>query len=366
MESSLFDPFRDPSLAGALANEIRRIPVRRAVTLMHVCGTHEHAIARAGLRSLLPEGVRLIAGPGCPVCVCPARDVDLAIEAAKRERVILATFGDMFRVPSSESSFEQTRAEGFDIRVVYSPMDAIALARAHPDREVVFMAVGFETTAAPIAASLASGPPENFSIIASLRLIPPALRFLLERKSGSIDGFILPGHVSTVIGKRGYDFIESEFGVPAAIAGFEPIDVLQAVRELLTQAASGRRGTVVNLYRRVVHDEGNAAARETMAHVFDRADVAWRGIGTIPGSGLVPRGEFVRRDAVTRLGLAGNREAVDVRPGCQCHLVILGEVEPEACPLFGGECTPRRPVGPCMVSSEGTCRARHQYRPVRS
>jgi len=365
MESSPFDSFRDPSLANALAREIGRVPVRRAVTLMHVCGTHEHTIARAGIRSLLPDGVRLIAGPGCPVCVCPARDVDLAIEAARREGVILATFGDMFRVPSSGSSFERTRAEGFDIRVVYSPMDAIALAREHPSREVVFMAVGFETTAAPIAASLASDPPENFSIIASLRLIPPALRFLLERRGGGIDGFILPGHASVVIGKRGYDFLESEFGVPAAIAGFEPIDVLRAVHELLVQVSGGGRGTVVNLYRRVVHDDGNAAAREIMARVFDEADVPWRGIGTIPKSGLVLKRSFARRDAVARLGLEGNRGAVDAPPGCRCHEVILGEVDPEECPLFGGSCTPRSPVGPCMVSSEGTCRARHQYRKVK-
>lgn len=363
-ESGILASFRDPSLAAALAGEIGRIRVGRSLTLMHVCGTHEHAIARAGLRSLLPDGVRLVAGPGCPVCVCPASDVDLAVEAALRAGTVLATFGDMFRVPSSASSLERARAEGADIRVVYSPMDAIAIARANPDREVVFMAVGFETTAAPIAAALASGAPGNFSIIASMRLIPPALRLLLERRRGSIDGFILPGHVSVVLGRRGYDFLESEFGVSAVIAGFEPIDILQAVRELLAQSARGGPGAVVNLYRRVVHEDGNAAAREAIDRAFDRADVPWRGIGTIPASGLVLKREMGERDAARKLGLAGNPAAVDVRPGCLCHLVILGEVEPEACPLFGRDCTPRSPVGPCMVSSEGTCRARHEYRSV--
>lgn len=366
MEPGVLESFRDPVLAKALASSIGRIPVRRPITLMHVCGTHEHTIARAGIRSLLPRGVRLIAGPGCPVCVCPASDVDLAIEAARRDKTIVATFGDMFRVPSTESSFERTKAEGFDIRIVYSPLDAVTLAKAHPDREVVFMAVGFETTAAPIAATLAADPPENFSIISSLRVIPPALRFLLERETGSIDGFILPGHVSAIIGRRAYAFLESEFGVSGVIAGFEPIDVLQAVHDLIARAGSGGPPEVVNLYRRVVHEEGNTAAREMMARLFDAADVPWRGIGTVPVSGLVLKRELAGRDAVQRLGLAPHRDAVDVRPGCLCHLVILGEVEPEACPLFGGECTPRAPVGPCMVSSEGTCRARYQYRPIRS
>jgi hydrogenase expression/formation protein HypD len=366
MESTVGDSYRDPALAKALAREIGRIPLARPVTLMHVCGTHEHVISRAGIRSLLPDGVRLIAGPGCPVCVCPARDVDLAIEAARREGVTLCTFGDMFRVPSSGSSFERTRAEGFDIRIVYSPMDAIALAREQPEREIVFMAVGFETTAAPIAAAIAAEPPENFSIIASMRLIPPALRALLERRPRGIDGFVLPGHVSVVIGTRGYDFLASRYGIPAAIAGFEPVDILRAVHELLGQVSRGGRGAVVNLYRRVVHDEGNPAAREVVARVFDEADVAWRGIGMIPGSGLALKRSYGRFDAAARLRLEGNRNAVDVPPGCRCHEVILGDVEPEACPLFAAACTPRNPVGPCMVSSEGTCRARYQYRAIRA
>ncbi len=362
--SGAIDEWSSPAAVAALARIVAEIPIARAVTLMHVCGTHEHAIARAGIRSLLPPAVRLIAGPGCPVCVCPARDVDLAVAAARRERTVLATFGDMMRVPATEGSLERIRAEGGDVRVVYSPADAVAIARAHPEREVVFMAVGFETTAAPIAAAIAAGVPENFSVIPSLRLIPPALRFLMQRSRGAVDGFILPGHVSVIIGRRGYLFLEQEYGVPSVIAGFEAVDIMQSIRELLSQIAAGGRGTVRNEYRRVVHEEGNPRARAAIETCFAPADVPWRGIGVIPGSGLALKGAYERLDAARALGLAEPRGAVDVRPGCECHRVILGEAEPDECALFGSVCTPRNPFGPCMVSSEGTCRARHTYRRV--
>ena len=356
--------YRDPSLVLAVAREIRAMRLDRPLILMHVCGTHEHTIARASLRSLLPDGVRLIAGPGCPVCVCPARDIDRALEAAKREDVVIATFGDMVRVPSSDSSLEKAHAEGCDIRVVYSPVDAVRLARLNPEKEVVFMAVGFETTAAPIAACLADAIPPNFSIVPSLRLVPPALRFLIDRSAGAIDGFILPGHVSAIIGRSGYAFIEEAYGIPAVIAGFEAIDVLRAVRELLAQIAGGGRGAVVNQYRRVVRERGNERAQGAIARFFEEADVPWRGIGIIPRSGLALRREYERLDAAVRLDLPEPAGVVDVRAGCRCPQVILGEAEPETCPFFGGECTPRAPYGPCMVSSEGTCRARYEYRPA--
>lgn len=358
------DEYRDPSLVKAMAREMRAMRIDRPLVLMHVCGTHEHTIARASLRSLLPDGVRLIAGPGCPVCVCPARDIDRALDAAKRENVVIATFGDMVRVPSSETSFERAKAEGCDVRVVYSPVDAVRLARQNPEKEIVFMAVGFETTAAPIAACLADDLPPNFSIVPSMRLVPPALRFLIDRSAGAMDGFILPGHVSAIIGRSGYAFLEGAYGIPAVIAGFEAIDVLRAVRELLAQIAGGARGTVVNQYRRVVRERGNETAQKAIARFFEEADVPWRGIGTIPGSGLALRREYERLDAVVRLDLPEPAPAIDVRAGCRCPLVILGEAEPETCPLFGGECTPRAPYGPCMVSSEGTCRARFEYRPA--
>ncbi len=363
-QNHILDSFHDPEVAGPLAYALKRSELPRPVRLMHVCGTHEHAIARAGIRAVLPAGLRLVAGPGCPVCVCPASDIDLAIEAAARREAIVVTFGDMFRVPSSETSLEAMKAAGCDIRVVYSPRDAVRIACEHPGREVVFMAVGFETTAGPIAAALLDAPPSNFSIVPSLRLIPPALAFLLERDSGSLDGFLLPGHVSTVLGRDGYLFLETKYNVPGVITGFEPLDIIRAILELLSQAAAGPPYRVVNLYRRVVTDEGNEKARRVIDTVFERCDSPWRGIGVIPASGLALREPHRRLDARCKLGLSGNPEAVDVLPGCICHEVILGDSEPGQCPLFGGRCTPRNPRGPCMVSSEGTCRARYQYRTV--
>ena len=364
MEPRALDGWSSPAAVAAIARAIGAIRIDRPVTLMHVCGTHEHAIARAGIRALLPEGVRLVAGPGCPVCVCPARDVDLAIAAARRQGTVLATFGDMMRVPATEGSLESARADGADVRVVYSPADAVDLAREHLGRTVILMAVGFETTAAPIAASLAADPPDNFLVIPSLRLIPPALRFLLARGAGAIDGFILPGHASVVIGRTGYRFLEEEYRVASVIAGFEPVDILQGVRSLLSRISNGESGPVLNEYRRVVREDGNPKAREAIDRCFAPADAAWRGIGVIPVSGLALREPYERRDAVRALGLEAARDAVDVRPGCLCHRVILGEVEPEECALFARTCTPRSPFGPCMVSSEGTCRARYTYRRI--
>ncbi len=365
MVEEFVEGFRDPELARRLASELRSLEIDRPLTIMHVCGTHEHSIARAGIRSFLPEGLRLVAGPGCPVCVCPARDIDIAVAAARRDDFIVATFGDMFRVPASVSSLEEERASGRDVRVVYSPIDAVRLAKEHPGKEIVFVAVGFETTAGPIAASLLGEIPPNFTVIPSLRLIPPALRFLLDAGIGPVEGFILPGHVSTVLGRAGYAFLEEEGGAHGIIAGFEPIDLLNAVLELVKMIQRGETPRVVNQYTRVVSEVGNSRARELMSRVFVEADSEWRGIGVIPSSGLVLAPSFSRIDAVGRHELEPETHPVDVRPGCLCHEVILGKTEPEDCPLFGSACTPRRPHGPCMVSSEGTCRARYQYRPLK-
>ncbi len=364
MNDQVFEAFRDLSLARRLAAELRSLEIERSVTIMHVCGTHEHAIARAGIRSFLPDGLRLVAGPGCPVCVCPARDIDLAVAAARLEGFIVATFGDMFRVPATTSSLEEERASGRDIRVIYSPLDALRLAVEHPDREVVLVAVGFETTAGPIAAALLNDPPRNLTIIPSLRLIPPALRFLLEAGIGPVEGFLLPGHVSTVLGREGYRFLESEDGAPGIIAGFEPVDILRAVIGLVELIRGSESPRVVNQYTRVVSERGNSKARGLISRVFTEADSEWRGIGVIPSSGLVLGPGFEHLDAAARHGLKTDVQPIDVRPGCLCHEVILGKTEPEDCPLFGTACTPRRPHGPSMVSSEGTCRARYQYRPV--
>ena len=358
------DSFRDPEIAGILTEKLHDLAISKPMTLMHVCGTHEHSLAKAGIRSILPSRIRLVAGPGCPVCVCPAGDIDLAMQAAEKEKVILATFGDMFRVPSGDRSLESMRAEGSDIRVVYSPLDPVRLALDNPDREVVFMAVGFETTIGPIAASILSGLPKNYSIITSLRVVPEALVFLLERSEGSLDGFILPGHVSAVLGRSGYSFLEKDYKIPGVIAGFEPVDILRGILELARQVLAGPPLRIENLYKRVVKEDGNTKASRMIYEVFEKSDSRWRGIGEIPGSGLKLKAEYASLDAAERFGLKYDENSIDLPDGCICHKVILGEAESEDCPSFGTVCTPRSPVGPCMVSSEGTCRARYQYRRV--
>jgi hydrogenase expression/formation protein HypD len=360
----IFGSFHDPEIARGLTERLSALELPRSLALMHVCGTHEHSIAKAGIRSMLPDGMRLIAGPGCPVCVCPAVDIDLAVQSARRENTIVATFGDMFRVPSGDTSLEKMKAEGCDVRVVYSPLDAVSIASGNPDREVVFVAVGFETTAGPIAAAIRAGVPANFTIIQSIRLVPPALEFLLENGKGSIDGFMLPGHVSTVLGRKGYSILEEKYQIPAVISGFEPVDILRGIIELAEMSLGGPPFEVRNLYRRVVSEHGNENAQRLISEVFEPASSNWRGIGSIPRSGLVLKPEYSDIDASARFGLKPSDEAEDVMPGCICHRVILGESEPEECPLFGSDCTPRKPHGPCMVSSEGTCRARYQYRPA--
>jgi len=359
-----FNKFKEPRFAESIAESIKKIPIDKRISIMHVCGTHEHTIARSGIRSLIPEEIRLVAGPGCPVCVCSSAEIDLAIKLAVHYGVILTTFGDMYRVPATEGSMEYYKARGADIRVVYSPADAIQIACENPGKEVVFMAVGFETTAAPIAASILAGVPENFSIVTAIKLIPPALRFLIERGSSGIDAFILPGHVSTIIGKDAYAFLEKEYGIPSAIAGFEAVDVLMAVKDLVEQISSGKRGEVSNLYTRAVKDEGNRKAQQAIFTLFETVDAVWRGIGRIPGTGLRLREEFMNLDAEKKFSVEPPENVVEIKPGCLCDRVILGEAEPEECSLFGTGCTPMKPYGPCMVSSEGTCRARYKYRSV--
>jgi len=363
MSSDILGDIKSPRYVHAVSEEIRKLKIEKRISIMHVCGTHEHTISKSGLRSLLPENVRLIAGPGCPVCVCSSAEIDLAIRLATEHGVILTTFGDMYRVPATGGSMEYFKAMGADIRVVYSPMDAVALARGNPTREVVFMAVGFETTAAPISAAVLSGPPENFSLVTSLKVIPPALRFLLDRGATEIDGFILPGHVSAIIGRKVYDFLAEEYKVPGAIAGFEAVDVLLAVKNIVEQVVSNTQPVVSNLYTRVVKENGNEKAIASIGRVFRTGDANWRGIGIIPDTGLYLAEEFEHLDARKKFGVAPEK-AVEIQPGCLCDKVILGEAEPEDCALFATTCTPSKPYGPCMVSSEGTCRARYNYRRV--
>lgn len=350
---------RNPELVRRMAEAVRRTKAPPA-TLMEVCGTHTVAIARHGLREVLPDGVRLISGPGCPVCVTPQEQIDRFVALGRLDRVTLATFGDMMRVPGSERSLEQARAEGVDVRVSYSPMEAVAAAARLPEREVVFFGIGFETTAPAVALAVLEARRRgmgNFSVLCAHKLIPPAMLALLTSEV-RVDGFICPGHVSVIIGSDAYRLV-AERGKPCVVAGFEPADILRAIQLLLRQIAEGR-SEVESAYARAVRPTGNARAQELLARVFEIVEARWRGLGEIPQSGLALREEFAALDAARRFEVA-----VPTAPepaGCRCGDVLRGAMDPPQCPLFGAACTPATPLGACMVSSEGACQAHYRYR----
>ena len=358
------DEFRDGRAAKAIAAELCTLVAPGShVKLMEVCGGHTHAIYRYGLDALLPEEVELVHGPGCPVCVIPMGRVDDAISLAERPEVTLASFGDMLRVPGGRRrSLLEAKARGADVRIVYSPLDALALAVAEPEREVVFFGVGFETTAPAIALTLLRarrGQVRNFSVFCNHVLIGPALRAILDSPETEIDGFVGPGHVSTVIGTRPYDFVCSEYHRPVVVAGFEPTDILQAVAMLLRQLREGR-AEVENEYGRVVRSEGNPAALAALDEVFTvREDFEWRGLGAIPHSGLRIADAFAAWDAERRFEVLGAR--IEDPKACRCGDVLRGLAKPYECSVFGTACTPEQPLGTCMVSSEGACAAYYAY-----
>jgi len=349
--------FRDARYAQALKREIEYLSGNRQLRIVHVCGTHEDTISQHGIRSLLPIGLSLVAGPGCPVCVCAAEDVDMAIAIAQQGHIV-TTFGDMFRVPSTESSLAKERTKGADVRIVYGTNDAVEIAKKNPDREVVFVGVGFETTAPTIALELLRSPPANFSILTSLKIIPPAMDLLVNIEGFSVDGFITPGHVSAIIGTNAFQPFAEKHHVPCVAAGFEPLDVLEAIRMILLQINEGRAESE-NEYSRVVLPEGNIAAQRVLTQAFRINDAPWRGLGIIEKSGYFIKEEYVEHDARLRFEFP-NIESVDILPGCRCHEVILGMVDPVDCKLFGNRCTPEEPYGPCMVGHEGTCKIRHE------
>jgi hydrogenase expression/formation protein HypD len=357
------DEYRSPELARRLADEIAGLvePGRR-YKLMEVCGGHTHAIYRHGVEDLLPDAVELVHGPGCPVCVIPMGRQDDAIAIAERPGVLFATFGDMMRVPSSRGSLLDAKARGADVRMVYSPLDALKLAREHPQREVVFFAIGFETTAPATALTLLRARAEgvrNFSVFANHVTIIPAIRALLESPDLRLDGFIGPGHVSTVIGLRPYRFIARDYRKPVVVSGFEPLDVLQGVQMLLRQLRDGR-SEVENQYARVVREEGNPLAMRALAQTMElRTTFEWRGLGFISQSALKLREEFSDWDAELRHEVPGVRVA-DPK-ACQCGEVLKGVIRPWECKVFGTACTPEHPIGTCMVSSEGACAAYYNY-----
>ena len=329
-----------------------------SVRLMEVCGTHTMSIARNGIKATLPEGVELISGPGCPVCVTPAGVIDGILDLAMREDVIIATYGDMVRVPGSEpgDNLARRRALGAKVSVVYSPVDAIDLAEQNPDRQVVFLGVGFETTAPGTAASVLIARDRkirNYSVYSLLKTCEPAIRALEQTEGFRIDGFLLPGHVATIIGVKGFEFLD----LPGVVAGFEADDIRRAIRLLLTQIENGEH-RVENAYTRAVSWEGNRKAQQMMEKCLVKREDLWRGLGSIPESGLALREEYADFDAEKKFVIPRNQEK---KTACRCGDVITGKISPDACPLFGTRCVPEDPVGPCMVSSEGACAATYKY-----
>ncbi len=351
-------------LSAQLLEEIRRLSAgrKRPMRLMEVCGTHTVSIFRAGLRQLLPTEVELVSGPGCPVCVTPDGYMDAAIAYAAMEDVIVATFGDMLKVPGSSSSLAMAAAQGGDVRIVYSPLDALTIAKDNPEKQVVFLAVGFETTAPTAAAAVLTAERDrvgNFFLLPAQKLVPPAIRALLADEDARIDGFILPGHVAVVTGSEAFSFLPREYRLPGVVAGFSPTELLRGIYRLVRQVAAGE-ARIENEYKSVVRDEGNPAAREMMARVYETAGAEWRGLGTIPASGLRLRGAYCAFDFSEVRPL----ELPPVPPkknGCRCGEVLQGKILPRACPMFGKACVPEHAAGPCMVSAEGVCAAWYKY-----
>ncbi|KQR94091.1 MULTISPECIES: hydrogenase formation protein HypD [Microbacterium] len=358
------DEFRDPAAARSLLTVIEGQAERlgRPLSFMEVCGGHTHTIYRHGLEHLLPESIQLVHGPGCPVCVIPMGRVDDAVWLAHRPGVIFTTFGDMMRVPGTEGSLLQAQASGADVRFVYSPLDALKIAIDNPDKEVVFFAVGFETTAPSTAVTIARAAAldvRNFSIFCNHVLIEPPLRAILDSADLELDGFIGPGHVSTVVGTEIFRFIPEEYGLPIVVTGFEPLDILQSIEMLLAQYESGRC-EVENQYARVVRPEGNPAALALMRQVFAvRETFEWRGLGYIPRSGYGIHPDYARFDAEQKFAMPGVRVADP--PACECGSVLRGVIKPWQCKVFGTACTPETPIGTCMVSPEGACAAYYNF-----
>jgi hydrogenase expression/formation protein HypD len=343
---------------GRLAAELRA-EAPPGLTFMEVCGTHTMAIARYGLRQLLPDGVRLISGPGCPVCVTAMADLDRVLALARLPEVTLVTFGDLIRVPASRGTLAAERAAGADVRVVYSPSDAVRIAAAEPGRQVVFAGIGFETTAPTTAAALLEARAAglgNFSLLSLHKTMPLPLRALLDLGETPVSGFLLPGHVSVITGTACYEFLASDYGIAGVVAGFEARDVLEALL-MLVRLPEPR---IAIQYTRAVRPEGNVVAQRLLEQVFAPSDADWRGLGVIPGSGLALREEFADVDAARRFAVDPGPSLEP--PGCRCGEVLRGVTDPADCALFGARCTPEDPVGACMVSSEGACAARYRYR----
>ena len=354
------EEYRDSKLSKNLVEKIR-CTSSREIRLMEVCGTHTVSIFRSGIRSILPPTISLLSGPGCPVCVTDQTEIDAFIELSRLDDVIVTTFGDLMRVPGTTSSLQKQRAEGKDIRVVYSTVDALEIAKKNPDKKVVFLGVGFETTAPTIAAAIYSADQmkvDNFSVLSAHKLVPPALEALMAFDNVMIDGFILPGHVSVIIGEKAYLPFYNRHQIPCVIAGFEPTDILQAIGMLVEQIETATP-KLENAYTRAVTHAGNTRAQKMLDDIFEPADACWRAIGVIPGSGLKIRQKYERHDAGMIFDIEVS-ESMDPK-GCACGEILTGTKTPPECPLYKTICTPIDPVGPCMVSTEGTCAAWYKY-----
>ncbi|MBA7531372.1 Hydrogenase maturation factor HypD [subsurface metagenome] len=353
------DEYRDKEIAQKILRQIKSIS-KKKINLMEVCGTHTVAIFRNGIRKILPPSINLISGPGCPVCVTPISYIDEIIALSRKEDFIIATFGDMIRVPGSTTTLEKEKADGADIRIVYSTLDALKIAQDNSSKEVVFMGVGFETTSPTIASSVLKAQKneiDNFSILSVAKIMPPAMKALLEGKEVNIDGFVCPGHVSAIIGSEPYNFITTQYKISCVICGFEPLDILQGIYMLVKQIEDGRAEVEIQ-YERVVKPEGNKIALKKLKKVFSIVNSNWRGIGNIPQSGLEIRNEYSQFNARKfKITVEETKEFA----GCRCGEVLRGIITPIECPLFKKVCTPEDPKGACMVSSEGTCAAYYKY-----
>lgn len=357
------DKAKERALAQELVAEIRRLAAGadQHFRFMEVCGTHTVAIFRAGLRQLLPENVELVSGPGCPVCVTPDDYMDKAITYALRDDTIITTFGDMLKVPGSKSSLMEAKASGADIRIVYSPLDTLQVARENPDKKVIFLAVGFETTAPTAAATVLAAKQAgltNVYMLSAQKLVPPIMYALLHDPQVKVDGFLLPGHVAVITGTRAFQFLVDEYHKPGVVAGFEPLQLLRAIVRLLQQATKGE-ARIENEYEDVVRPEGSPAAQKATSEVYEPADAGWRGMGIVPLSGLRMREAYAAYDIERLLPL--DIPMGENKPGCRCGEVLRGIVTPKECPLFAKACVPTHAVGPCMVSVEGVCAAWYKY-----
>ena len=354
------DEFRNNEYSKKLVEKLNKISSEK-INIMEVCGTHTMAIFRYGIRDVLPTNINLISGPGCPVCVTPQSYIDTALTLSEKKDVIIATFGDMMKVPGKKGSLSVKKAEGADVRIVYSPMDCLQMASKNPCKKIVFLSVGFETTAPMAAVTIMEAKKNNISnlfFFTAHKIVPPAMEALVQDSELKIDGFLLPGHVCAITGTKPYEFLSEDYNIPGVVTGFEPLDILQGLNTLVS-LISKKDYRIENEYKRIVKTEGNPLALKYLNSVFNIVDSSWRGIGKISGSGLEFNSQYEDFDALKHFNI--NYEEYDGSPGCKCGEILKGKIKPTDCPLFKKLCTPENPVGSCMVSSEGTCAAYYRY-----